>query len=168
MVKRTLTWKGYRGGTAPEIWVGEFASGRFNNLTKNDANDLFPMWIRNRVFFLSDRSGMPNIWSMSVTGVDITQHTSFVAKPDDPTHIDGYDIRWPSVDADAARDRIVFVQGSVISVLTSPRDRCIGSMLFWPAIERSSGRGSLKTAAMFPSSHCPQMERGYWSVFAAS
>jgi len=71
------TWKGYRGGAAPDIWIGEFRSGRFWRLAPNDANDLFPMWIRGRVYFLSDRGGPSAIYSDVPTGGDLRKHTDF-------------------------------------------------------------------------------------------
>ena len=93
------TWKRYRGGTAPEIWIGDLSAATFTQLMNNPANDLFPMWVLGQVFFVSDRSGKPNIFSISGQGGDLQQHTSFAARPDDPTAIEGYDVRWPSADS---------------------------------------------------------------------
>ena len=110
------TWKRYRGGTAPEIWVGDFAAESFTQLTDNRASDLFPMWLRGRVYFLSDRSNTYNIHSMSPEGGDVTQHTFFAADGDNPTAIDGYDIRWPSADSRPRGQRIIFCQGGGLAL----------------------------------------------------
>lgn len=88
------TWKHYRGGTAPDVWVGDLNAQSFRNLTDNDANELFPMWLIGRVFFISDRDGTANLWSDSPEGGDLRQHTRFARNPDDPTDLSGYDIRW--------------------------------------------------------------------------
>ena len=35
-----------------------------------------PMWFSGRVYFITDRDGMMNIWSMSESGEDLKQHTN--------------------------------------------------------------------------------------------
>jgi len=116
------TWKDYRGGTAPDIWIGEFASNRFLNLTSNDASDLFPMWVGGRVYFLSDRDGHQNIWSDAPLGGDLKQNTRFAFDDSSPTAIEGYDIRWPSADAAPGGTRIVFSQGGGLAILETAND----------------------------------------------
>jgi len=49
------TWKRYRGGTAPEIWLFGLSDHQARNLTANDANDGQPMWHGSTLYFLSDR-----------------------------------------------------------------------------------------------------------------
>jgi tricorn protease len=116
------TWKRYRGGTAPEIWVGDFAAESFAQLTDNRASDLFPMWLRGRIYFLSDRSDTYNIYSMPPEGGEPTQHTFFAADADNPTAIDGYDIRWPSADARQRGERIIFCQAGGLALLETSDD----------------------------------------------
>jgi tricorn protease len=110
-------WKGYRGGTAPDIWLGDFNSGHFSQLTDDSANDMFPMWVRGRVYFLSDRAGAPNIFSMAASGDDLQQHTFFAPDPENPTTVEGYDLRWPSADTQRRGDHIVFSQGGDLALL---------------------------------------------------
>ena len=81
----TWTWKRYRGGTAPDIWVGDLNANTFSNLTENDANDLFPMWMIGRVYFISDRDGTANLFSDMPEGGDLKQHTTFTRAGNDPT-----------------------------------------------------------------------------------
>lgn len=71
----TGTWKRYRGGTAPDIWVGDVAAGKFWQLTKDDAVDQNPMWVGDRVFYLSERAGTVNLFSSKPDGSDTRQHT---------------------------------------------------------------------------------------------
>ena len=111
------SWKRYRGGTAPEIWIGDLTANTFQNLTKHESNDQFPMWLRGRVFFLSDRSGAANIFSDTPFGNDLTQHTGFAPDAQAVTAIEGYDIRWPSADQQRRGRRIVFCQGAAIALL---------------------------------------------------
>ena len=111
------TWKRYRGGTAPEIWIGNFTDQTFTQLTDDPASDLFPMWMLGRAYFLSDRTGTANIFSDNPRGGDLKQHTFFAASDDDPTASDGYDIRWPSGDAQLQGRQIAFTQGGALALL---------------------------------------------------
>jgi tricorn protease len=49
------TWKRYRGGMADDIWIYDFNTRQSVNLTDNPAQDIFPMWHDNRIYFVSDR-----------------------------------------------------------------------------------------------------------------
>lgn len=89
------TWKRYRGGTAPEIWVGHPDRGDFAEVTHFDGIDIYPMWHGGRIYFLSDQGGTGNIWSMLPDGSDRTQHT----------HHGKWDARFPSMGPDG---RIVY------------------------------------------------------------
>ncbi len=111
------TWKRYRGGTAPDIWVGDLSVGSFTNLTNDPAGDQFPMWLAGRVFFLSDRTGTSNIFSAQPDGSDLRQHTNFAPVKGNPGAIEGYDVRWPSADSRRDGSRIVFAQGGQLALL---------------------------------------------------
>lgn len=114
-------WKRYRGGTAPEVWIGDLAAHRFENLSRSESNDLFPMWIGDRIAFASDRDGVRNLWSMTPSGGDLRQHTRFdddASRPRDPaTH----ELRWPSADAAGAR-RVVFAQAAALAIVDLDTD----------------------------------------------
>ncbi|HTU81536.1 MAG TPA: hypothetical protein VMF61_05375, partial [Candidatus Acidoferrales bacterium] len=68
-------WKRYRGGTAGEIWVHADGQGRFERLKLPDGNPCWPMWIGDRIFFLSDHEGIANIYSCQPDGSGVTRHT---------------------------------------------------------------------------------------------
>ena len=90
------TWKRYRGGTAPDIWVGDPGPAEFTRISPTSAaGDAFPMWHRDRIYFLNDHGGTQNVWSMRADGADRRQHT----------HFDAWDARWPAIGPDG---RIVF------------------------------------------------------------
>lgn len=89
-------WKRYQGGWAQDIWVGDLEKSEFHNLTDNppinewDGTDAFPMWHTDgRIYFMSDRDGRANIYSMLPDGSDLKRHTR---------HED-FDVRWPSLGA---------------------------------------------------------------------
>jgi len=80
-------WKRYAGGTAAQVFVGDLAGGPFRKLTTFKGTNAMPMWHGGRIYFLSDRTGTMNIWSMSPEGTDLKQHTRF----------DDFDARFPSL-----------------------------------------------------------------------
>ena len=129
-------WKNYRGGTAPEIWIGNPAADSFENLTRDTSNDLFPVWsgpaAQPRIQFLSDRTGTPNIWSMSPEGTDLVAHTRLDGSGEGP---EGFDIRFLAGDAEPASNRLVFEQGGALAVL----DPSTG-LIHRPRIHLSSDR----------------------------
>jgi tricorn protease len=80
------TWKRYTGGLAQDIWVGDPEKLDFEKVTDYEGTDAFPMWVGERIYFISDRNGTMNIFSMNPQGGDVTQHTFH----------EEYDVRWPS------------------------------------------------------------------------
>ncbi len=67
--------KRYVGGTARQIWKFD-GSNEAIKLTKDyDGESFHPMWYDGRVYFISDRDGVMNIWSMDTNGNDLKQHT---------------------------------------------------------------------------------------------
>ncbi len=81
-------WKRYRGGTAGDIWVDRDGTGEFSRLIKLNGNLCWPMWVGDRVFFLSDHEGIGNIYSVAPDGWDLQRHT----------HETEYFVRFPSTD----------------------------------------------------------------------
>ncbi len=68
-------WKRYRGGTAGQIWVDAEASGHFRRLPLPNGNPGRPMWIGERLYFLSDHEGVGNLYSCAPDGTGIRRHT---------------------------------------------------------------------------------------------
>ena len=50
-------WKRYRGGRATPIWIANLSDSSVERVPRTDSNDFNPMWIGNKVYFLSDRNG---------------------------------------------------------------------------------------------------------------
>jgi tricorn protease len=48
-------WKRYRGGTATPIWIADLADSSITIVPRKDWNDYNPMWMGDKVYFLSDR-----------------------------------------------------------------------------------------------------------------
>ncbi len=95
------TWKHYRGGMADDVWIHDFKTGNTENLTNNPAQDICPMWgPDNRIYFLSDRDGRMNLFSIDLTSKEAKQLTTFK----------DFDIKFPSI----GKDSIVFEQAGYI------------------------------------------------------
>jgi len=68
-------WKRYKGGTAGEIWLSTNDKLDFRKLIKLNGNMACPMWIENRIYFISDHDGISNIYSCLRSGKSLKQHT---------------------------------------------------------------------------------------------
>jgi len=52
-----VAWKRYRGGEASYLWIVNLADLSTVKIPRTDSNDINPMWIGDKIYFLSDRSG---------------------------------------------------------------------------------------------------------------
>ena len=82
------TWKHYKGGMADDIWIYDQAANKVTNITNNDGQDIFPMWIGDEIFYCSDRDFTMNLFVYNTK----TQKTEKV------TDFNDYDVRFPSTD----------------------------------------------------------------------
>ena len=96
--------KRYKGGTARDIWKFSEGDAEATEMTgQYDGESHTPMWWNNRIYFISDRDGIMNIWSMNDAGEDLKQHTQ------QPI----FDIR----DADLHNGKIVYHVGADLWLL---------------------------------------------------
>lgn len=82
-------WKNYRGGTEAYIWICDLASLAVEKIPqpKGGCNDWRPMWIGDRIYFLSDRNGEFNLFTCDPKSKEVVQLTKF---SDFPINTVGY------------------------------------------------------------------------------
>jgi len=64
---RYLWWKRYRGGATSRIWIADLPDCRIEKIPRDNSNDFSPMWVDNRIYFLSDRNGPISLFAYDVT-----------------------------------------------------------------------------------------------------
>ena len=66
-------WKRYRGGETTPIWIANLADAKIERIPRENSNDFNPMWIGDKVYFLSDRSGPFTLFSYDLKTKKVTQ-----------------------------------------------------------------------------------------------
>ncbi|MCA9973660.1 MAG: PD40 domain-containing protein, partial [Anaerolineales bacterium] len=77
------SWKRYRGGRTSPIWVLDLTTYDHVEIPHVNASDTFPCWLGETIYFLSDRSGVMNLFGYHQPTTAVTQLT----------HHDDFDIR---------------------------------------------------------------------------
>ncbi len=97
------TWKRYRGGMAPNIWMYDLKTGKAEILVDSEGTDYFPMWHGNNLYFTSDRDRTFNVYVLDLGTKKVRKLTNH----------DEYDVKWPSIGGGS----IVYENGGLLYVL---------------------------------------------------
>jgi tricorn protease len=79
-------WKRYRGGQTTSIWLANLADAKVEKIPRENSNDFNPIWIGDKVYFLSDRAGPVSLFSFDTA----TKKVSSLV------HNDSFDIKSAS------------------------------------------------------------------------
>ncbi len=83
------TWKRYRGGRVGRIWIFNVATQEIEEVPNPNANDAYPCWLGDTLYFLSDRNHTMNLFAYDTAAKrrksvrQLTDHADF-------------DVRWIS------------------------------------------------------------------------
>ena len=95
-------WKRYRGGQTTPIWIADLKDSSVAKVPRDNSNDHHPMWVGDRVYFLSDRNGPVSLFAYDTNTKQVTE----------ALHSDGLDFKTAS----AGPDAIVIEQFGTIKV----------------------------------------------------
>ena len=125
------TWKRYRGGMADDIWIHDFNSKKTVNITNNPAQDIFPMWKDDKIYFLSDRGPHQrmNLYVTNLTGNETRRLTDF----------NEFDIKFPSLGSES----IAFENGGYIYLFNTQTEK-LKKLQIRIDDDRLHARGSIK------------------------
>ncbi len=73
LASATESWKQYRGGRTTPIWIANLSDSKVEEIPRDNSNDSHPMWIGDKVFFLSDRNGPVTLFSYDTKSRKVTQ-----------------------------------------------------------------------------------------------
>ena len=91
------SWKRYAGGWAQDLWIFDLAANAATRVTDHPRSDRDPMWIGERIYFVSDRTGTLNLFVHDPATGETSQLTDSTV----------WDVRWPSAGPEG---RIVYEQ----------------------------------------------------------
>ncbi len=81
-----VSWRRYRGGLASSIWIADFPSLNTVKIPRQGSSDFDPVWVGDKIYFLSDRSGPVTLFRYDPASNNVSE----VVKNN------GYDIRSAS------------------------------------------------------------------------
>ena len=119
-------WKRYRGGTAGYLWIDAAGDGNFRRMSELTGNITSPMYVGERIFYLSDAEGVGNIYSCRPDGSDRRRHTDH----------DVYYARNAQTDG----RRIVYQCGADIWLFDPSSNRAVGVAVETPAHRTQAAR----------------------------
>lgn len=127
-------WKYYKGGMADDIWIYDPAAAKVENITNNVAQDVFPMWIGDEIFYVSDRDNRMNIFVYNTKTKSTEKVTDFTE----------YDVKFPSTNGSV----IVFENGGYLYRL-DPATRQTSKIEITMNDEGNSARPELRDVKKF-------------------
>jgi len=84
----------YKGGTAQNLWKFDGKNEAIPLTADYAGTSKSPMFWKGRLYFLTDRDGTMNLWSMLPDGTELKQHTNSVA--------------WDLKDAELQNGKVIF------------------------------------------------------------
>jgi tricorn protease len=104
-------WKRYKGGQYTDIWIYDVKANTYAALTDYVGKNAYPMWIGNRLYFVSDRgkTGISNLYTYDFATKQVNQITDFA----------DFDVQMADTDGTS----IVFMQAGRLHVLDTATNK---------------------------------------------
>ncbi len=141
-----LTWKRYRGGQTTAIWIFDLQTDEIEEVPHPNANDAYPCWLGDTLYFLSDRNHTMNLFAYETkakgrkTVRQLTTHSDF-------------DVRWVSTGAGV----VVYEQAGRIHLFdpttatATPLDIQITTDLPQTRLHYKKGNSFIRSAGLSPN-----------------
>ena len=71
------SWRYYRGGFASPLWIADLKSGALEKISDGQYNDRFPSWNKDKIYFVSDRTGVLNLHVYDTASKKVRPITSY-------------------------------------------------------------------------------------------
>ncbi len=97
------TWKRYRAGRAQDVWIYDLVANTVERITDFEGTDNFPMWLGERIYYTSDRTGTLNLYRCDLESGSSTAITSYT----------DFDVLFPSRGAGG----LIFQKGGYLHVM---------------------------------------------------
>lgn len=97
-----MNWFRYQAGEADSIWLADLNAHTFKQITNSPGVDTQPVWVGKTIYFVSERSGVRNLWSLDPNSKAVKQITFSSGDP----------VRYPSTDG----KKVVFEMGPGVNV----------------------------------------------------
>jgi tricorn protease len=100
-------WKRYKGGQYVDLWLYDFTTKEYTDLTEYVGKNAYPMWIGSKLYFVSDRgeNGISNLYTYDFATKLVQQITFF----------NDFDVQMASSDG----QQIVYMRSGWLYVLDS-------------------------------------------------
>ncbi len=72
-----VAFKRYRGGGMPSVWIFDTQTNEVEAIPGERSNDVKPVWLGDKVFFLSDRDKIVNIYSYDIKTKKVEKITNY-------------------------------------------------------------------------------------------
>lgn len=95
-------WFHYRGGAADKVWLADLNTHKFTRLTDDPGVDTTPVWCGGLVYFISERGGWLNLWSIDPRTRVLKQCSHYTQGA----------VRYPASDG----HRVIFQHGAGLAI----------------------------------------------------
>lgn len=66
-------WKRYNGGQTTPIWIARLSDSKVEKVPRANSNDRNPMWVGDKVYFISDRNGSATLFAYDTGSKRVSQ-----------------------------------------------------------------------------------------------